>query len=161
MVALLGAGCGSDAPSEAGTKQATTTRDQATKFSQCMRDNGVGQFPDPDASGELTIDGVVNGSSIDPDGPAWKRAITACKDQQPSGFTGPKKRSPKQQSASLKFAQCIREHGVKDFPDPTDGEPLVNTNHIPSAGTSNGMTILNAAMHTCSRLAAAAIADQK
>ena len=29
------------------------------KFSECMRENGVKEFPDPDASGELTIDGVV------------------------------------------------------------------------------------------------------
>ena len=36
------------------------------KFAECMRDNGVSEFPDPDASGELTIDGVVNGSSLDP-----------------------------------------------------------------------------------------------
>ena len=94
------------------------------------------QFPDPDASGELTIDGVLNGSSLDPDAPAWKQAIAACKDLQPSGFTGAQA-TPEQQSASLKFAQCIREHGVTDFPDPINGEPLVDTNRIPSAATSN------------------------
>jgi hypothetical protein len=30
------------------------------------------------------------------------------------------KRSPEQQSAALNFAQCIRENGVKDFPDPAN-----------------------------------------
>ena len=43
------------------------------------------------------------------------------------------KRTPKQQSASLKFAQCIRDNGVKDFPDPVNGEPLIDTNKIPSS----------------------------
>ena len=61
------------------------------KFAECMRDNGVSEFPDPDASGELTIDGVVNGSSLDPSGAAWKQAIAACKDLQPPGFTGGKR----------------------------------------------------------------------
>ena len=52
----------------------------------------------------------------------WKQAITACKDLQPPG-TLAAKRTPKQQSASLRFAQCIRDNGVKDFPDPVNGEP--------------------------------------
>ena len=86
-------------------------------FAECMRQNGVKEFPDPDASGELTIDGVVNGSSIDTNSAAWKTAIGACKDLQPPGFTG-RKASPKEQNVRLKFAQCIRENGVKDFPGP-------------------------------------------
>ena len=95
-----------------------------------MRKNGVSDFPDPDASGDLTIDGVVNGSSVNPDGAAWKQAIGACKGLQPPGFTG-SKATPKQMSARLKFAECIRENGVKDFPDPTKDGPLVDTNRIP------------------------------
>src|SRR5579875_3096072 len=31
-------------------------RQQAVKFAECMRANGVKAFPDPDASGQLTID---------------------------------------------------------------------------------------------------------
>jgi hypothetical protein len=62
-----------------------------------------------------------------------------------------------QQSAALKFAQCIRENGVQDFPDPVNGQPLVDTNRIPSAATSSGMSILNAAMHKCSDLGAVAM----
>ena len=64
------------------------------KFAECMRDNGVSEFPDPDASGELTIDGVVNGSSLDPSTAAWKKAIGACKDLQPPGFTGAQAERP-------------------------------------------------------------------
>ncbi len=30
--------------------------------------------------------------------------------------------------AALKFAQCMRDSGVKDFPDPTDTGPLINVN---------------------------------
>ncbi len=151
LAALIGAGC-SNAPAEDGnTGTSSSNRSQAARFSECMRENGVREFPDPDASGELTIDGVLNGSSLDPSAPAWKRAIGACKDLQPSGFVG-HKRNAKEQSESLKFAQCIRENGVKDFPDPAKGEPLVDTNRIPSAATEGGMTILNAAMRTCGDL---------
>lgn len=148
LIALLFAGCGSGDDDDTAAAPVTTKSDQAVTFSECMRENGVRSFPDPDASGELTIDAVVNGSSIDPDGPAWKQAIAACKDLQPSGFTG-RKATPSQQDARLEFAQCIRENGVKDFPDPGPDDPLVNTNKIPSTNSGNGMTVLNAAMRTC------------
>jgi hypothetical protein len=153
MVALIGAGC-SNAPSETGTDSSggnknATTRGKAVKFSECMRDDGVSEFPDPDASGGLTIDGVLNGSSLDPNSPAWKEAVGACKHLQPSGFTGDEEVTDEEQAARLEFAQCIRDNGVKDFPDPAKGEPLVDTNRIPSAATSGGMTILNAAMRKC------------
>ena len=60
--------------------------------------------------------------------------------------------SPKQLSAAHKFAQCVREHGVPDFPDPVQGEPIVDTTKIPSTDTPEGMTILNAAMQKCGDL---------
>ena len=113
-----------------------------------MRDNGVSAFPDPDASGDLTIDGVVNGSAVNPSSAAWKRAIDACKHLQPPGFTGTKA-TPEQMSVRLKFARCIRENGVKDFPDPAEDAPLVDTNRIPSSATEGGMNALNAAMRKC------------
>ena len=39
--------------SSTGGKANATDRDKAVEFAECMRDNGVGEFPDPDASGEL------------------------------------------------------------------------------------------------------------
>ena len=153
MVALVGAGCSSTGSS--GDSGNTAHHEKAVKFAECMRDNGVSGFPDPDASGELTIDGVVNGSSLDPNSPAWKKAISACKDLQPPGFTG-HKRSAEEQAAALKFAQCIRDNGVKDFPDPAKGEPLVDTRRIPSTARPGGMSILNAAMQKCRDVAASA-----
>jgi hypothetical protein len=120
-----------------------------------MRSNGVSKFPDPNASGQLTIDGVVNGSSLDPSAPAFKQAISACKNLEPAGFMG-SKRSPQQTDAALKFAQCIRDNGVPDFPDPTPNGPLVDTRRIPSAAGNGGMAILQSAMQKCRDAAAAA-----
>jgi hypothetical protein len=155
IVALISAGC-SNAPAASHGTVASAAGDQAVKFAQCMRDNGVRDFPDPDASGTLTIETVANGTSIDTDSASFQRAITACKDLVPAGFTG-FARTPEQQQAALGFAQCIRDNGVKDFPDPAIDEPLVNTNVIPSAATEHGMTILHAAMETCGDFAEEAI----
>lgn len=151
VTVLISAGC-SNTPADTGSGTAAA-REQGVKFAACMRDNGVKGFPDPDASGELTIDGVLNGSSLDPDSAAWKRAIDACKDLEPPGFTG-HKRSAEQQQSALKFAQCMRDNGVPDFPDPSPDAPLIDTNKIPSANRDGGMTILHAAMQKCRDFAA-------
>jgi hypothetical protein len=155
VIAVIGAGCGGS-DSNGGGNTTASNQEKAVKFAQCMREHGVSQFPDPDASGHLTVDGVINGSSIDPNGPTWNQALDACKDLQPPGFTGGGERSTSQQEAALRFAQCIRENGVPDFPDPAPGQPLVNTNLIPSSNTANGMSILNAAMQKCGSDGAAA-----
>jgi hypothetical protein len=155
LIALIAAGCGGSDSSSGGNTTASN-QEKAVKFAQCMRENGVSQFPDPDASGNLTIDGVLNGSSIDSDSPTWNQALDACEDLQPPGFTGGGERSASQQEAALQFAQCIRENGVADFPDPAPGQPMVDTNRIPSSNTANGMSILNAAMQKCRGAGAAA-----
>lgn len=154
--ALTGA-CGSDAQTGTGAGGNNTLADaqKAVKFAECMRSNGVGEFPDPGASGKLTIDAIANGSKLNTSSPAFTQAISACKALEPAGFTGGK-RSAAQQSAGLRFARCIRENGVKDFPDPVNGEPLVDTNRIPSAADPGGRSILNAAMRQCRGWAAAA-----
>jgi hypothetical protein len=148
VLAAIVAGC-SKAPADTGATTSTAaTHDKAMRFSACMRDHGVGAFPDPDASGELTIDAVANGSSLDTDSAAFEQALSACKDLQPPGFTG-HKRSARTQEIALKFAQCVRDNGVEDFPDPTAEAPLVDTNRIPSTERNGGMSVLNAAMQKC------------
>lgn len=58
---------------------------QQRKFSQCMRANGVPNFPDPDANGNIKADASTLG--IDPKGEKFKKAERACAQYQtaPSG----------------------------------------------------------------------------
>ena len=57
----------------------------------------------------------------------------------------------------LAFARCMRENGVEDFPDPVDGEPLVDTRRIPSSA-GDGLAVVDAAMQTCGDLVAEIVA---
>lgn len=148
-----GAGAGS-AASTSGTAAASATS-QAVRFAQCMRAKGVSNFPDPGPSGQFTIEDIANGSGVDTSSPTFRLAMDACKDLEPPGFTGTT-RSPQQQEAALKFAQCIRDNGVTDFPDPGPNSPLIDTNRIPSSATPDGMSALHSAMQKCSDFAAAA-----
>jgi hypothetical protein len=141
--------CGSSAPAGSGgggggglTASAHVT---AVKFAECIRSNGVSQFPDPNASGQFAY-GIPSGSSpLDPSSAAWQHAIGACKSLEPAGFM-PTSFTPKQRSARLKFAQCVRANGVPDFPDPTAAGPLIDV--------SNGSSIpgLHATIQKCIRL---------
>ncbi len=162
VVAVVGAGCGGTqtagppaAAGSSGRNRIPAARAKAVKFAECMRANGVRAFPDPDASGRLTIDGIANGSSVDTSSAAFERALLACKRLEPPGFTGTKA-TPRQRRARLAFARCVRRNGVPDFPDPTRNGPLVDTNRIPSAAATGGMSVLNAAMQACHRYASAA-----
>jgi hypothetical protein len=152
LIGLISAGCGSNATSETGTASRTgdtssgadkklTKQEKAVKFAECMRANGVPHFPDPDPKGEMNF-------GVDVTREVWLKAIDACKALKPPGALS-SKRTPKQQSASLRFAQCVRDHGVKDFPDPVNGEPVIDTYKIPSSNRPGGMTILNAATQAC------------
>ncbi len=94
LLCVIVAGCGNGAAgtgssnATGGTKSTDVTLEKAVKFAECMRANGVSAFPDPGASGSFTIDGVVNGSSLDPNSAAFEQALSACKDLEPPGFTG-------------------------------------------------------------------------
>jgi hypothetical protein len=159
LIAVIGAGCGSNtatgsassasntgsAASSASASNAANTqatkREKGVKFAECVRAHGVPHFPDPDATGNFNF-------AIDVSAATFTAAVNACKALQPPG-TLSAHRSPKQQSAALRFAACIRAHGGPDFPDPVNGQPLIDTDHIPSSNTPSGMSILNAATHTC------------
>ena len=158
LIGLISAGCGSNASSDTGTASSSATagssgtvssgankkltaRDKAVKFAECMRANGVPHFPDPDPKGDTNF-------GVDVSREVWLKAIDACKALKPPGALS-SKRTPKEQSAALRFAQCVRDNGVKDFPDPVNGEPMIDTYKIPSSNRPGGMTILNAATHKC------------
>ena len=158
LIALVGAGCGANAASEAsggnprsgassasagsGAETQATKREKAVKFAECVRAHGVPHFPDPDATGSFNF-------GVDVSAETFTAAVDACKALQPPG-TLSSHRSASQQSTALRFAACVRANGVPDFPDPVNGQPLINTYLIPSANRPGGMSILNAATHRCS-----------
>lgn len=153
LIGLAGAGCGSTGAAGTATSARTTDsgadkslskQEKAVKFAECMRANGVPHFPDPDPRGEVNF-----GVDVTPQ--VFTRAVDACKALKPPGALS-SKRTPKEQAASLRFAECVRAHGVSDFPDPVNGQPLIDTTRIPSSNKPGGMTILNAATNACGRI---------
>ena len=87
--------------------------DAALTYSRCMRENGLAAFPDADAEGRIRIPL----GSIDPDSAEFRAAGDACRHLAPEGW-GEATAGPGDAEVMLKFARCMRENGVPDYPDP-------------------------------------------
>jgi hypothetical protein len=107
-LALLAA-CGS---SSSGNAAPGAQREEARTFAQCIRDNGVPDFPDPDASGRFSGAGHEQ-----QDNPKYQTAQQKCRNLAPGG-EHENLGDPAYVEQARKFAQCIRDNGVPDFPDP-------------------------------------------
>ncbi|HEX5146993.1 MAG TPA: hypothetical protein VFV85_08220 [Conexibacter sp.] len=94
------AGCGGSS-GDAGTAGA----DRAVRFSQCVREHGVPDFPDP-VDGRITMRGGGDPAVL-------QAAQAACRRFAPQG-----RATPQMQEQIIAFSQCMREHGEPDFPDP-------------------------------------------
>ena len=125
LVALVATAC-SGLPGGAATASATpsaSASSDALAFSNCMRSHGLTSFPDMDPSKGMLF---TKQSGMDPSSPQFQSAMAACRSLLPgggatSGQTG--------QSDMLKFAQCMRVHGVSSFPDPDPNSSAVRMPH--------------------------------
>lgn len=95
-----------------------------------MRSHGVPDYPDPSSNGTFGIQASSNGSSatisvnghnLNVSGPAFRRATNECSKYQPQGppISGAQLAQIKQ--GAIKMAECMRSHGVPNFPDPKVG----------------------------------------
>jgi len=113
--ALLIDGCGSAAkPSSTGT---STAYAQGVKYSDCMRSDGVPNYPDPDTGGN----DQQQTSAVNQQSPAYQSAQRACAPLHPGNNATPTVISGAQRAAMIANALCIRKHGVPSFPDPRFG----------------------------------------
>jgi hypothetical protein len=118
-------------------------RGSPLKFAQCMRQHGV-QMEDPDSSGRITI--KANSGTQGTIDAAQK----ACRQFEPGGGKGAGKGMSKQDQAKfLKFAQCMRQHGVQ-MADPDFSGGGVKTRIQGNRGDVVDKAKIDAAQKACS-----------
>jgi hypothetical protein len=113
VAALLAAACGGGSPAMTASSGGSPYQ-KALAYAQCMRSHGDLLWPDPDSQGNFVIDNpdILNG---------YQPANNACKKLAPPvGLT----EGEQQQkiTGELKYAGCMRSHGITNFPDPKSGE---------------------------------------
>jgi hypothetical protein len=133
VCAMALAACGSSAkPSSTGSADM-----QAVKYADCMRANGMPNFPDPGSGGALP----------NPALPAFRAAKKARAKLQPVGLHlgGPPAPTAAELRNALVFAQCMRKHGFSDFPDPLTtygpGFTLGRGEYFPAIGNGTEVQI--------------------
>ncbi|OBB20764.1 hypothetical protein A5761_04520 [Mycolicibacterium setense] len=127
-------------------------QERAVKYSECMRANGVADFPNPDTDGQFPYGGI-SVSKV-----TWQTAVDACADLEPPGWSAGAGRTPAQQDSALKFARCVREHGVPDFPDPaTARDPLIDTSKMRGDVSADSIPELKPAVAACNSFFTAAL----
>jgi hypothetical protein len=70
-------------PGALGGAQNAQQQEQMLKFVNCMRSNGVPNFPDPQQNGGIMMTGGPN--QIDPNSPAFQKAMQTCRNLLPGG----------------------------------------------------------------------------
>jgi hypothetical protein len=139
--ALLAAAC-------AGSSGADTflggTYAQSLAYSNCMRSNGVSQFPAPDPQGNYNNAQVTALQ----DNPEYRNAHIQCASVLPNGGSGLSATQIQQiQQQNLRYAvkaaHCMRAHGITNFPDPdaSNQDAGVNWQPVISLITDGGLNV--------------------
>jgi hypothetical protein len=117
------AGCSAPGGSQAATTTTTGQQDVVAVWRQlvaCARANGMPNLPDP----QIDSNGQAHFPSGTPDPPqSARRACQSIYDRLPASARGDTERPPADIQALLRFARCMREHGMADFPDPKAERP--------------------------------------
>ena len=128
MLGACSSGSSSSDPPSAQGGSTSTAQAGVAQFAQCMRQNGVTNFPDPQ-NGRFVMSGDVQNN------PHFQSAIQTCQHfLGPSGIGSGNSSGP--QSAQLAFAHCMQTHGVPSFPDPQPDGAIV----APPASVRNTAT---------------------
>jgi hypothetical protein len=127
-LALLAAGCGGSgkSPTSGSTSGSTLSQNPvqaAFKYSACMRNHGVTNFPDPQVVNHNGEHGVRIQAVGPKSSPQFEAATKACQGILPAPSGNGSQETAQQKrirlADALSFARCMRSHGVTSFPDPT------------------------------------------
>jgi hypothetical protein len=92
-----------------------------------MRAHGIADFPDPDADGNFDLS---REGDMDPANPTYQAATQACQAYGSSGKSSAPALTPDQIAATVRFAQCMRSHGIANYPDPDSDGHIPGVRHL-------------------------------
>jgi hypothetical protein len=139
VLALLAVAC-SGSPSSSGGRPSSTgpgsssnaggsANSQLLAFAQCMRSHGVSNFPDPQPGASNAK--FPGAQQLGVSSSRYQAAENHCERLLPAGVGDkfPPAEVPLLLGGMRKFSQCVRAHGVHNWPDPTvdsSGHPGFN-----------------------------------
>jgi hypothetical protein len=137
------------APSGAGSNSSgDTSQSEELQFAQCVRSHGVPNFPDPSGGGLLN---AISAAGINTKSPTYLSAEQACKRYSPAGHLSPAQ-SAVANAQGLEFSQCMRSHGVPNFPDPSAGPTGGQAINLHGLGIDPSSPTFQAANSACQNI---------
>jgi hypothetical protein len=144
------AGCGSNSPTAAQSAKQFVSHALAKQvaYAQCMRTHGVPGFQDPTLTRSAVGVGVGVSQGVPASvgqSPAFNSAQHACEKLLPPGSQGPGNQpvTAAQHAQMVKFAVCVRGHGVANMPDPAANGVF----HLPPRINQNAPAFQSAIKH--------------
>jgi hypothetical protein len=131
VIAVLATACGggSSSSSTPGLLSLSSLTNQALAYAKCMRSHGIPNFPDPTVQDNARNKGVgfTMPSGVDPHSPQYVSANKLCQKQSGFGHISTAQLQAGM-NAMLKYAECMRSHGIANFPDPNENSHQVGFN---------------------------------
>jgi hypothetical protein len=125
-LAVAAAACGSSKDPSSSTASAGGAAATGLAYTKCMRSHGVQDFPDPNGSGNFEVNATVGGN------PAFTTATHACRAVSTGGQQAATV-SAKKLATDVKWARCMRSHGVPGFPDPNSSGQIDSAKFDPQS----------------------------
>jgi hypothetical protein len=119
-----------------------------------MRSHGVPDYPDPNHRGQLPKITPSNESRLGVSQSRFNSASAACQRLWPYSKAPSQAQRGQELAYALKFARCMRSHGVPNWPDPTtdpDSGRVEFTLDLSSLGISVHSPEFMAKAHECER----------
>jgi hypothetical protein len=158
-LALLAAACGSSSSSTGAGGSANAAGaasspaasvSPALAFARCVRAHGVPDYPDPGSGGAEP----ASAKQIAASNPRFPAAQTACGHLLPNGGQQTNAQVQANLHNAVRFAGCMRSHGVPNWPDPAnDGGRIgfdVFGGSVPGLDPNSPQVL--AAVHNCQSL---------
>jgi hypothetical protein len=120
------ANASSSSSARVASSSSSSTTASPLALAQCMRNHGIHDFPDPDSSGNFDL----GGGDLNPNNPSYQAATQACRSLGSAGKASAASLSPQQIAAVVRFAECVRSHGVDNYPDPDSSGRIPGIRHF-------------------------------
>lgn len=152
VIALLATACGGGSPagSTPGLMSLSSLTNQALAYAKCMRSHGIPDFPDPTVQDNAHSKGVGFSmpNDVDPHSPQYLSAAKLCEKQTGFGHISAAQMQAAM-TAMLKYAECMRSHGIASFPDPQENSHQIG---FSVTGIDQNTARFKAAQSTCKAL---------
>jgi hypothetical protein len=146
---VLATACGSSSSSSSAPPSFQAMTTEALAYATCVRAHGIPDFPDPIVQDSATRKSIsFPGMPAASSSPRFKSADTLCR-KQADFEVGTPAALQALMANDLKAAECMRAHGIANFPDPVNNGKSIRVGPRPGSGIDPHSARFQSAQTAC------------